>query len=234
MILDELKPRSLFDEFGPGFRRNIKSMRLCCWKLAEVAARHLFQVIWLCLRSDSFTKVTSIMNHRLYSGLVRELQRFPPPRLSDYGKERKGRVHWRKPALILWGTSMVLFYPKGAPQTEYWALLEFCLRIFQELIGCETRWFHGIQVPEDISAQTLWQRSLYNRRGCRVQINYASWKQVSRTPIGHPRYFPNWKFIFGWNNVPAAESLHGKLVCKSPCTMSQLGIIMYSRCYSPR
>lgn len=25
MILDELKPRSLFDEFDPGFRRNIKS-----------------------------------------------------------------------------------------------------------------------------------------------------------------------------------------------------------------
>lgn len=83
MILDELKPSSLFiwtDMFNSDGRRtirDIKSMRLCSRKFAEVAAKHLFQEIWLCLHSRSFTKASSIMNHRLYSGMVRELQVFP-------------------------------------------------------------------------------------------------------------------------------------------------------------
>lgn len=83
MILDELKPSGLFrwaDEIDSGVwrtNRNIKSLRLCCQRLAEVGARHLFQEIYLCLRAESFTKVSSIMNHRLYNGLVRELQIYP-------------------------------------------------------------------------------------------------------------------------------------------------------------
>lgn len=83
LILDELKPSSLFiweDMFNSDGRRtirDIKSMRLCSRKFAEVAAKHLFQEIWLCLHSRSFTKASSIMNHRLYRGMVRELQVFP-------------------------------------------------------------------------------------------------------------------------------------------------------------
>lgn len=91
MILDELKPSSLFiwvDMYNPDGRRtikDIKSMRLCSRKFAGLAAKHLFQEIWLCLHSRSFTKASSIMNHRLYSGMVRELQVFPAfPELSGY------------------------------------------------------------------------------------------------------------------------------------------------------
>lgn len=79
MILDELKPSSLFiwaDMLDLGGRRtirDIKSMQLCIRKFAEVAARHLFQEIWLCLHSRSFARATSIMNHRLYNGIVRGL-----------------------------------------------------------------------------------------------------------------------------------------------------------------
>lgn len=94
VILDELKPSSLFiwaDMFNPEGRRtirDIKSMRLCSRKFAEVAARHLFQEIWLCLHSRSFTKASSIMNHRLYSGMVRELQVFSAfPGISGYVRE---------------------------------------------------------------------------------------------------------------------------------------------------
>ena len=121
MILDELKPRNLFEEFGPGFSRNIKSMRLCCRKLTKVAARHMFQVIWLCLRSGSFTKVTSIMNYRLYSEMVHELQIFPLPRLSDYGEGRLGFIDGSLHSF--YDEQAWCFFtpkePKGTPQIEY-------------------------------------------------------------------------------------------------------------------
>lgn len=92
MILDELKPTSLliwedklYSSSGRRTIRDIKSMRLCSRKFAEVAARHLFQEIWLCLHSRSFTKATSIMNHCFYKRMVRELQIFPVfPILSGY------------------------------------------------------------------------------------------------------------------------------------------------------
>lgn len=66
-----------FQPRWPAHHQGHKSMRLCSRKFAEVAAKHLFQEIWLCLHSRSFTKASSIMNHRLYSGMVRELQVFP-------------------------------------------------------------------------------------------------------------------------------------------------------------
>lgn len=148
-------------------------MRLCCRKLAEVAARHLFQVIWLCLRSDSFSKVTCIKNHRLCSGMVHELQIFPLPRLLDYGEGRLGFIDGSLRSFYEKQT-WCFFTPSERRRLNIEGFLNSVFASFKNLPAVKLGDSTALTSPRTISAQTLWQRSLYNKRGCRVQISYAS------------------------------------------------------------